>query len=147
MKLIIGDLRPWDGEYDFNIDSFDRREWGWIKRYAGYLPATVWDGYVGGDVELYAVFALIALKRNGRIGQTDVPDLWERLQEGGKITLKGEPQDEKDEEDDARPPAESSTENEISSGEDTGTSSETSLKILPGTGGQSLDTSESSQAM
>lgn len=150
MKLEIADLRPWDGEYDFNIESFDRREWGWIKRYAGYLPADVYTGYIGGDQELYAVFAMIALKRNGRIEHTQVPEIWERLLEGGRITLRGEASDEKDDEDDeddARPPAESPSLNETSSGEDTTTSSETSLKVLPGTGTRDSGTSESSQAM
>lgn len=143
MKIVIEDLRPWDGSYDFTIDEFSRREWGWIKRLAGYLPGDVEKGFAGADPELYAVFGVIALYRSARIGPDEAADIFERFLDGGKIRLEGTKSEEKG--DDASPPAESSNGNETSSGADSSKSSETSPPTRPDPGHPFSGTSESPQ--
>lgn len=133
MRLVIEDLRPYDGEYDFDVGEFNRREWGWIKRFSGYLPGDVEKGFMGFDQDLYAVFAIVALHRAGRIDQGDAGHVFDRFQEGGTIRLVGEPAET--EEEDAGPPAVSSNGNGISSGPGSSESSETSAptRYVPGT--------------
>lgn len=133
-------MKPWDGVYEFDAD-FTRREWGWIKRLSGYLPGDVDKGFTGVDQELFAVFAIIALYRAGRISPADVSDVWERLQDGGTIRLLGDPVEA---EDDAGPPAERSNGNGNSSGNGSTTNSETSQPTLSGHGHPVSATSASS---
>ena len=61
-------------------DAFTVREWGWIKRHTGYLPADLEDGLQGSDAEL------IARVRDDRVASGparstagDVPQVWERF--------------------------------------------------------------------
>ena len=71
--LTIEGVKPYDGRYEFDIENhaLTTREWGWIKRHSGYLPLTIADGYAGADPELYAVFAVIALCRAGKVDARD----------------------------------------------------------------------------
>lgn len=142
MNLVISDFRPYDGEYDFDVGEFNRREWGWIKKFAGYLPGDVEKGFVGFDQDLYAVFAIVALHRAGRIDQAEAAHIFERFQEGGAIRLVGDVEAENSE-DDAGPPAVSSNGNGISSGPGSSESSETSepTRYVPGTADSAISVS------
>lgn len=79
--ILIEGLRPWDGRYPFNLteDVPTTREWGWIKRFSGYMPATIEEGINGMDAELISVFAVITLRRAGKIDNRQVPEIFERL--------------------------------------------------------------------
>lgn len=141
MKLVIENLKPWDGSYDFDLEEFTRREWGWVKRFAGYLPGDVEKGFTGADPELWAVFAIIALHRAGRIQAGDASDIFERFEDGGLIRLEGDRDVEEDEQ--GLPPPESSRRSESPSGEDMPTTSEISTATLQGTGTHASGSSES----
>jgi hypothetical protein len=80
-KIIIEGLKPYDGEYEFDIaeQPLTTLEWRWIKKIAGYLPLTMQDGFRGGDPDLFLVFAVIALCRNGKVDPTDVYRVADRL--------------------------------------------------------------------
>ena len=114
--IVIEGVPPYDGrwEWDFEDRELTTREWGWIKRLTGYLPLTIEEGL--GDPELVIVFAAIALRRAGKVEAKDVPQVFERLGDapfGERITLET---DTVDEEDDAGPPAPSSSLNGADSG-------------------------------
>lgn len=78
---MIDGVKPWDGRYSFDAaaEPLTVREWGWLKRLTGYFPGTVAAGFDGGDPELFAALAAIALRRHGRIGTGDVEAVFERL--------------------------------------------------------------------
>src|SRR5262245_59805593 len=80
-RLVIEGVGPWDGRYDLDIigTPLTRREWGWVKRFTGYLPLTWWDGLKGGDADLYAAFAVIALHRAGRIAPDQASEVFDRF--------------------------------------------------------------------
>jgi len=127
--LIVTGLAPYDGRYelDINAQPLTTREWGWAKRYAGYLPITL-DEDTFTDPEMIAVLALVALRRNGKIDTAEVPGLWERLQDapfGSTIGLEPGAADE-DEEDDAGPPPPRTGSSSSSNGEGSTTGSESS---------------------
>jgi len=132
--IVIDGVRPYDGRYDFDIAEVEltTREWGWIKRFSGYLPLTIEDGFRGADAELYAALAAIALRRAGRIDNRGVPDVIERLVDapyGTAIRLETDEVDEDGDEVAADPdPPESLAVKPNSSGTDLTTSSETSAK-------------------
>lgn len=116
--IVVSGVKPWDGRYEFdpNLD-YTTREWGWIKRLAGYMPLTADQGLDGGDPELFAVFAVIAMRRAGTIDIRDVPEVFERISDapfGGTVTFESDPADT--EEGDAGPPAASSSGNGNTSG-------------------------------
>ena len=121
--IVLEGVKPWDGRYEFDLDAqpFTTREWGWIKRHAGYMPLTVDQGWRGGDPELFAAFAVISLHRAGRISPQDVPDLFERFADvpfGATIRLEaGETA-----EDDAGPPPGNTNGSSNTSGDDSRTS-------------------------
>lgn len=79
--LNIKGVKPYDGRYLFDVDGapFTTREWGYIKRLSGYMPLTVSEGFAGGDPELYAAFAVIALVRAGRVEPADVAGVFDRI--------------------------------------------------------------------
>jgi hypothetical protein len=135
--IALEGLPPWDGRYPLDPGvEFSTREWGWIKRLTGYLPLTVDEAFQGGDAELYAVLALIAMHRAGKVDAKGVPDLWERLQDAplwAKIRFESDDQPEPLEAD-AGPPPVSSPASEPSSGEESTTSSETSPSPVNGSG-------------
>lgn len=118
-------LAPWDGRYELNLaDEFTTREWGWLKRHSGYMPLTIVQGLEGADPELFSVFAAIALYRAGKLNQAEVAGFVERCQDvgfGTRIVFESDEQ-----EDDAGPPAVSSSESSTISGDASQTSSERS---------------------
>lgn len=126
--ITIAGVRPYDGRYELDLHGspLTTREWGWIKRHAGYVPGTINDAAYS-DPELIAVLAVITLRRNGLLEPREVPAAYDRLQDqpaGPTITI--EFGDVEAEDDDAGPPASSSSENASSSGHDSPTSSESS---------------------
>jgi hypothetical protein len=135
--LVIEGLAPWDGRYEFDLAEQDltTREWGWIKRLSGYLPATFGDGLGGIDPELICVFAAIALRRAGRIQTDEVVDTYNRfVDQPFKDSIFLEADDEPVKEDDASPPTTSSNGSSSISGPDSRTSSERSDLIPPASG-------------
>ena len=110
--LILEHVPPYDGRYEWDLEGREltTREWGWIKRLAGYLPLNIEDGL--GDPELIAVFATIALRRAGKVETAEVPRAFEYLSDapfdGSRIRLET---DTVEAEDDAGPPPESSSSN------------------------------------
>jgi hypothetical protein len=120
---------PYQGRYEFDIAEreFTTREWGWIKKYSGYLPLTIEEGWRGGDAELFACFAMIAVRRANRIGLAEVPAFMERMLDGAfgssfTFASDGEP----DEGDADGPPAASSPASSSTDGAASLTSSEAS---------------------
>lgn len=131
--LVIEGVSPYDGRYPFDVGDdaeLTRREWQWIKRLSGYMPLTIEEGLQGGDPDLFTVFALIALRRAGKIETADVQAVFERfLDTAAGTTIRLEPGTaaaESEENDAVDPPAGSSTGNDASSGDGSTTSSATS---------------------
>jgi hypothetical protein len=136
--IVIAGVKPYDGRYELDLEGsgFTTREWGFIKRLSGYLPLTITDGLKGGDAELFSVFAVIALRRAGKIEQADVQGVFDRIADadfGSAVTLETD-QTDQEEEADAGPPPASSTGNGSSSGTGGRTSSGISTSTLPATG-------------
>jgi hypothetical protein len=128
--VVIEGVKPWDGRYPFDIaDSpLTTREWGWIKRLSGNRPGDLEDGFRGTDPELFCVFAVIALRRAGKLTNPQVPDVFDKLIDapfGTTIRLEGDTT-EKEEPDPDPDPSGSSNGNTIFSGTDSPTSSERS---------------------
>jgi hypothetical protein len=100
-KVIIEGAKPYDGEYEFDIaeEPLTTLEWRWIKKIAGYLPLTVDEGFRGADPDLFLVFAVIALCRNGKIDPKDVYRIADRLAEepATAMSFEGSEQPEADE--------------------------------------------------
>ena len=124
--IVVEGVRPYDGRYEFDLagQELTTREWGWIKRLSGYLPLTVEEGL--SDPELIVVFAVIALRRAGKVEPKDVPQVFEQLADapfGSAITMETDVEEEAEEK---RPPPPSST----SSGATSGPSSEKSSETL-----------------
>ena len=141
--ITIDGVPPYDGRYEWDIENREltTREWGWIKRLTGYLPLNIEEGL--GDPELVVVFAAMALRRAGKVEAKDVPQAFERLSDapfGERITLET---DVADEEDDAGPPASSSTSNGADSGASSIANSVTSVLAPSPSGTPGSATSES----
>lgn len=133
--VVIDGVKPWDGRYELDLAGapLTSREWGWIKRFAGYLPADL-DGRTFTDPEVISVLAIVSLHRAGKVEPRDVPDLWERLQDvpfGSTITLE---LGETEEDDEVADPTESSNGNEPSSGASSQTGSGSSGSLPSPTG-------------
>lgn len=133
-------MKPYDGRYELDIRGapLTVREWGWIKRYAGYLPVTL-DENTFTDPETVTVLALIAIRRAGTIDTGQVAELWDRFADapfGSAITWKVGDADQ--EEDDADgPPAASSNGSASFSGDSSPTGSASSGRP-PSTTGEPL---------
>ena len=142
--IVVEGVKPWDGRYPFDFGAdFTTQEWGWIKRLAGYMPMNVSDGFEGGDPELFAVFAVIALRRSGKIEPRQVPEVFERIGEapfGTTIRVENDPADDEAGDADGPPPS-SSNGNERTSGPGSRKSSETSAGPPNGSGIPDSDTS------
>ena len=80
--ITLTGVKPYDGRYELDLDGqpLTMREWGWIKRHAGYLPVTL-TGEAFTDPELITMLAIISMTRAGKITNGDVPDLWDRFQD------------------------------------------------------------------
>jgi hypothetical protein len=125
--LVIEEIRPYDGRYEFDLDGQEltTREWGHIKRLSGYLPLTMQQGVEGADPELFCAFAVVALCRANRIENTAVQEVFDRLADapfGATIRLEAD----EPEETDADPPVRSSNGSSSISGDGSRTSSESS---------------------
>ena len=132
--IVVEGVRPYDGRYEFDLagQELTTREWGWIKRLSGYLPLTVEEGL--SDPELIVVFAVIALRRAGKVEPRDVPSVFEQLSDapfGSAITM----ETDVEEVEETSPPPSSSSANGDSSGVALSPSSETSeqTQVLSGT--------------
>jgi hypothetical protein len=126
--IVIDNVAPYEGRWEFDLDNREltTREWGWIKRLAGYLPLTIEEGLA--DPELVVVFACIALRRAGKVEVREVPAVFEQLSDapfGSSVTMETDVKEE-EAEGDAGPPPSSSTGNDATSGDGSKTSSETS---------------------
>lgn len=137
--LTITGVKPYDGRYEFDIANSEltTREWGWVKRHSGYLPLTLEEGFRGGDPELFAVFAVVALHRAGRITNQDVGEVFDRIADapfGSVIELEDDRPETDQEDDDAGPPVSSSNGSDSSSGEGSTTSSAASTVPRPASG-------------
>ena len=128
--IVLEGVKPYDGRWPLDATAdFTTREWGVIKRLSGYLPLTVDDGFQGGDPELFAAFAVIALVRAGRVETRDAQEAFDRIADapfGAAIRLESDSPANEDVEGDAGPPAVSKTENAPTNGHGSTTSSETS---------------------
>lgn len=143
---MIAGVPPWDGRYEYDIEQapWTIREWGWIKRLSGYLPETLAEGWRGQDPELFAVFAVIALNRAGKISRDETGEVYERLLDTpADARIRIEVDEQAEERDDAGPPAEKTSSSGGGSGGGSRTSSETSRTIPPASGIPASATSES----
>jgi hypothetical protein len=136
MDVVVEGVQPWDGRYplDLNGQELTTREYGWIKRLTGYLPVDLSDGLEKADPELVCAFAVIAMRRAGKIGIPEVPDVYERLIDApsfSAVTLDTTADQPREAEPD---PSASSTRNGSSSGRDSSESSESS-PVLPSSSG------------
>ena len=77
--IVIEGVPPYDGRWEFDLEGREltTREWGWIKRFSGYLPLTIDEGL--SDPELIVVWACVALTRAQKATPAEVPQLFERL--------------------------------------------------------------------
>lgn len=146
-RITLSGVKPYDGSYELDIVAapLTVREWGWIKKHAGYLPVTVGDDTFT-DPEFIAVLAVIALRRNGSVETRDVAAVYDRIADAPfGATIRFELGDG-DGEGDADPPPRSSNGNESSSGAASTTSSESSDGPQTPTGDPALATSGSAPA-
>jgi hypothetical protein len=137
--IILQGVRPYDGRYELDLatNRATTVEWGWIKRFSGYLPANADQGFEGNDPELMAALAVIALHRAGKVQPRDVQDVFDVIAAapvGDTIRFDNDDPDTDDRVVDASPPAARSNGNEPSSGEGSTTSSETSTSDPSSTG-------------
>jgi hypothetical protein len=131
--IVIDGVKPYDGRYLFDLAGAEptTREWGWIKRLSGYMPATIQDGFDGFDPELFSAFAVIALRRAGKIDNDEVTGVFERIVDAPFAATIRVENDGDRAEDDAGPPAPSSPVNGSSSGPASRTSSARSATASP----------------
>jgi hypothetical protein len=145
--ITITGVKPYDGRYELDIDAqpLTVREWGWVKRHAGYLPLTInADAFT--DPELITVLAAIAARRGGRIESADIPALIERFQDVdpfASITYQAGVEDG----DADDPPAPSSDTRRSTNGDSSTTGSASLADPLSPTGSRVSDTSPSDPAM
>jgi hypothetical protein len=144
--ITITGVKPYDGRYEFDMQArpFTTREWGWVKRHAGYLPLTLERGSFS-DPEFVIVQAVVAVYRAGRVDAADVAALVERFQDVdpfAAITYEAGP-----DEGDAVPPPLSSDAKPSSNGDSSPTGSETSDSPPSATGRPASDTSPSAPQM
>jgi hypothetical protein len=104
VKVVVSQIPPYDGEYEFDDRAFSTRELRWIKQIAGYLPMKLSEGLEGGDADVLIALTVIAMKRAGKITREQVLEVADRIadepMDGAKIQFIGE-------EDDASPPDQS----------------------------------------
>ena len=127
-RLVVAKVPPYDGDYDLDLNTvpLTSREWGWVKRFAGYLPLNIDEGLDGGDPELLSTFAAIALRRAGRIQTAQVPTVFEQFQDvpvDGTVRLELDTAEGADAD---SPPIPSSSSSSGSSGDGSPTDTETS---------------------
>jgi hypothetical protein len=144
--ITITGVAPYDGRYELDLRGrpLTTREWGWIKKHAGYLPLTLeTDSFT--DPEFVIVQAVIAVHRAGRVDAADVPTLVERFQDVdpfAAITYQAGAEDG-----DAGPPPSSSDTKRSSNGDSSRTGSASLDDPLKPTGHPASDISASDPAM
>jgi hypothetical protein len=140
--IVLTGMKPYDGRYELNLgEEFTTREWGWIKRHAGYLPLTLTDEAMT-DPELACVLAVIVLHRAGRVERQEVPAVFDKLVDAPfGAAIKIEVGEDEQAEGDAGPPASSSNGSDSFSGGSGRTSLETSPPTPPASGIPGLDIS------
>src|SRR5215471_2925764 len=150
-ELVLTGVRPYDGAYGFDVveEELTTREWGWVKRFSGYLPLTIDEGLAGLDPELVCVIACIVLRRHGKLGADEIPALFERLRDepfGAAITIRVGIDQADQEGDEETDPTKTTTDAPGASwstaGDGSKTNSETSGPNRPGFGTPGLVTSE-----
>ena len=100
--VMIVNVPPYVGEYEFDLDAapFSTVEWRWIKQLSGYLPLTIEEGWKGADPSLFLAFAVISMRRAGRIVKNDVLATAEEIEEapfdGVAITFRADSESKDD---------------------------------------------------
>lgn len=95
-SIRVEGMGRWDGTYDLGAGdrAFNGREWHWIKQASGYMPATIDEGWVGSDPDLFIVLAVIAMCRSGKVdrerGLQAVELMREEPYTGRSITVIGD---------------------------------------------------------
>lgn len=143
--MVIKEPKLWAGRWPLDLENepLIRREWGWVKKFSGYMPLTVREGVEGGDAELFAVYAIIALVRAGTIQREDVPMAFDRFMDLPFDTALMDSDDETGDGDAAVPPTVSSNESGDISGPDGSRSSAISESLPNGDGTPASESSES----
>lgn len=81
-KFVLNGIPPWDGEYEWDVERpFNVREWRYIKKISGYLPATLDQGFEGDDPELYVGLAVVCMVRAGKVDRDDALRVAEQISE------------------------------------------------------------------
>lgn len=102
-SIVVAEMGRWDGTYDLGTEDrvFNGREWHWIKKVSGYMPATIAEGFSGQDPDLFIALAVIAMVRSGKLHREQALVAAEELAElpytGRSITLTGYAAEEADE--------------------------------------------------
>lgn len=151
MQIVVSGVKPYDGAYQLDFASeLTTREWGWIKRLAGYMPLNLHEAVAGGDPEFMCALAAIAIRRAGRAEAAEVPAVFERMIDapyGSAITAEIDEGDYEEDEDggDAGPPERSLNGSEPISGPASKTNSEISPASPDDSGTPESDISASDQ--
>jgi hypothetical protein len=146
--ITVNGVPPYDGRYELDMQQqpFTTREWGWVKRHAGYLPLTL-ERSSFTDPDFVIVQAIVAMWRAGAVAAADVPALVERFQDVDPFAAITYEADDTDAEDDAVPPPSSSDAKPNSNGASSPTGSEISDSHPSATGSRASDTSASAPQM
>ncbi len=140
--IVIQNVRPYDGTYKIDLTDLEQRHWGWVKKYAGYLPWQIENDSFS-DPQLVAVWAMAALHKAGKIEPVDAAMVFERFESSTIGSVQLQISDRPAAEDDAVPPETSSPSNNATSGDDSRTSSDPSTPTPSDSGTPDSATSES----
>lgn len=145
IHMVIDQPKQWAGRWPLDLENEEltTRELGWIKRFSGYLPLTMGEGLAGGDAELFAAYAVIALVRAGTVQRDAVADVFDRLiDQPFGATLRIEADEEEQEGEQSGPPTTDSSSTMSISGDGSNGSSEGSADLLKDIGTQGSASSE-----
>lgn len=143
--LVLEGVPPYDGRYPLaRPDEWTTREWGWIKRLAGYLPINL-DEEQFTDPEFLCVWAAITLRRAGKIEAAEVPAVFGQLSDAPPEAAFQVISEDEQETAEELPPTPSSSENGDISGEPSPSNSETLVMPPRATGTADLDISASAR--
>ena len=139
--ITITGAEPYDGRYEFvSTDELSMQDWEWIKKYTGYVLATL-DEEAFGDALAIGVLGLCALHRSGKVTAEQVPEAWAQLRQLPFGKLFGVETDD-EVQPDVLPPAKSSGGSESSNRASSPTGSEKSETDHARTGSPRSATSE-----
>ena len=99
--FVLKGIPPWDGRYEWDIDrALNVREWRYIKKISGYLPATMDGGLEGDDPELYVALAVVCMVRAGKVDKDDALRVAEQIGEApfdnASLVIQMPPKDEEE---------------------------------------------------